>query len=122
MRPPPGPGPMGADFPGGPHPPMLTRPLLPTESSKLDNRQEEVRTSNFWIYTSTTTFLYTFFVYPPVPFSHYMTLSVLCQEVRIGRKELAHQLVTFISPLSKLLHTFYSGKSLFVALGWHFEL
>ena len=48
MRPPPGPGPMGADFPGGPHPPMLTRPLLPTESSKLDNRQEEVRTSNFW--------------------------------------------------------------------------
>lgn len=42
MRPPP--GPMGADFPGGPHPPMLTRPLLPTESSKLDNRQEEVIT------------------------------------------------------------------------------
>ena len=44
MRPPPGPGPMRAEFPGGPHPPMLTRPLLPTESSKLDNRQEEVRT------------------------------------------------------------------------------
>ena len=45
----PGGGGGGHPFPGGPHPPMLTRPLLPTSAdpSKLDSRQqEEVRPKN----------------------------------------------------------------------------